>query len=301
MKNINGMKEEKTKFKKSLQERLVHYIVFPILLLWAVTLLYPFFWAFINSFKSAGEFFENSFSFPDKWLFSNWAEALRTLEVPKTNPLKTASMYEMILNSVWWMFGSVLISTAVTVMMAYALAKYNFKLGKILHAFSLVVMTISVVGAFPAQYALFNKLQLINSPVMLVTAAGCIGGSSLLIYYSFFKNISWSYAEAVFIDGGGHWTVFLKIMIPQAMPIIAAMSVIGCIGIWNDYFTALIYLRDFPTLATGLYLMSVTSTTVNNKPLYFAAVLISAIPIFIIFMIFQDKIMTSVSMGGLKG
>ena len=295
------MRKERRKTIRSKQEIIVSCIVFPILFLWSLTLLYPFLWAFLNSLKEPGEFLLDSFSLSDKWLFSNWATAVKTLNVPKSNPLETVGILGMIVNSIWWMFGSVLVNTVVTAMMAYALAKYHYRIGKFLHAFSLVVMTISVVGAFPSQYALYNKLHITNSPAMLLTSAGCIGTSSLLIYYSFFKNISWSYAEAVFIDGGGHWTVFLKVMIPQAIPIISAMAVIGCIGLWNDYFTPYIYLRDFPTLATGLYLLQTSSLTVNNKPLYFAVVLLSALPIFIIFMCFQEKIMTSVSMGGLKG
>ena len=286
---------------KSKQEIAISAIVFPILFLWSITLLYPYLWAFLNSLKNPGEFLLDSFSLPEKWLFSNWVTAVETLRVQKTNPLESVGIIGMIINSVWWMFGSVAVNTVVTLMMAYGLAKYNFKLGKFLHAFSLVVMTITVVGAFPSQYALYNKMGITNSPAMLLTSAGCIGTSALLIYYSFFKSISWSYAEAVFIDGGGHWTVFLKIMIPQAVPIISAMAVIGCIGMWNDYFTPYIYLRDYPTLATGLYLLQTSSLTANNKPLYFAVVLLSALPIFIIFICFQDKIMTSVSMGGLKG
>lgn len=286
---------------KTKQEIIISAIVFPILMIWSLTLIYPFFWSFINSLKDPGEFLLDSFSFPENWLFSNWSTAIETLRVPKSNPLESVGVVGMIFNSIWWMFGSVAINTIVTTMMAYALAKYHFRFGRFLHAFSLAVMTITVVGAFPSQYALYTNLGLRNSPAMLLTSAGCIGTSALLIYYSFFKNISWSYAEAVFIDGGGHWTVFLRIMIPQALPIISAMAVIGCIGMWNDYFTPYIYLRDYPTLATGLYLLQTSSLTVNNKPIYFAVVLISAIPIFVIFMCFQEKIMTSVSMGGLKG
>ena len=291
----------KEKNIKSTQEIIVSCIVFPILFLWSITLLYPYLWAFLNSLKEPGEFLLESFSLPEKWLFSNWNTAISTLRVQKSNPLESVGIIGMIINSIWWMFGSVLVNTIVTLMMAYGLSKYHFRVGKFLHAFSLVVMTISVVGAFPSQYSLYNKIGITNSPAMLLTAAGCIGSSALLIYYSFFKNISWSYAEAVFIDGGGHWTVFLRVMIPQAVPIISAMAVIGCIGMWNDYFTPYIYLRDYPTLATGLYLLQTSSLTMNNKPLYFAVVLLSALPIFVIFMIFQDKIMTSVSMGGLKG
>ena len=99
--------------------------------------------------------------------------------MPKSNPLETVGILGMIVNSIWWMFGSVLVNTVVTAMMAYALAKYHYRIGKFLHAFSLVVMTISVVGAFPSQYA---PLPInCTSPILprcFWLPAGCIGTSS---------------------------------------------------------------------------------------------------------------------------
>ena len=295
------MKERKNRFaRKSTQEIVTVCIVTPILFIWALSLLYPFFWATMNTFKTPSDFLRDSFAFPKEWHFENWVDAFRVLKVQKTN-LSQADMVEMIINSIWWMVGQVSISTFVTLLASYAIAKYPYKFGKFLYLFNIVIMAIPIVGSMPAQYSLYHSLKIVNSPFMLLISAGCLGSSALMIYYSYFQNISWSYAEAVFIDGGGHWTVFFKIMLPQAMPITSAMVIIACIGSWNDYFTPLIYLADYPTLATGLYKMSAESTTAQNKPMYFAAVLLSAIPMFVIFMIFQEKIMTSVSIGGLKG
>ena len=276
-------------------------IAFPILLLWSFTLIYPFVWAFINSFKTPMEYMKDSFSLPAEWAFSNWTTAFTALNVPLTDARRSANMFHMILNSIWWMVGNVALSNCVTIGMAYAIAKYKFRFGRFLYVLNLVLMTIPIVGAFPSQYSLYKSLGIMNTPFMLITCMGCLGGSNLMFYYSYFKNISWTYAEAVFIDGGGHWTVFLKIMIPQAMPIISALVILACITAWNDYFTALVYLRDFPTLATGLYLMSVSSTLSRNMPVYYAAVLWSVLPMFILFALFSNKIMTSVSIGGIKG
>lgn len=287
--------------RKSKAEIIASCIAVPILFLWALTLLIPFFWAFMNTFKTPIEYLTDSFALPTHFDFSNWINAFTKMEVTKSNPIYRANMAEMILHSLWWTFGSVFINQSVTALCAYALAKYRYKFGKALYLFSIIVMAIPIVGSLPAQYSLYHALGIVNSPAMLIVSAGCIGGSNLLIYYSFFANISWSYAEAVFIDGGGHWRAFLYVMLPQAMPIISALSVIGCMAYWNDYFTPLMYLPDFPTLATGLHIMSTSTLTANNKPLYFAAVLWSALPVFVLFLVFQEKIMTSVSIGGLKG
>lgn len=162
-------------------------------------------------------------------------------------------------------------------------------------------MMLPVIGSMAAEYKYFHLWGITNSPLYLVTALGSIGTSTFLILYSAFKAIPWTYAEAVFIDGGGNWTVFLRVMIPQAMPLLSAMFIMVCIGRWNDYMAPYLYLTDYPTLATGLFRLEHASLTVNNKPVYFAAVLISVIPIFVLFILCSKKIMSNVSIGGLKG
>jgi len=284
------------------QGRTWKIVVFPILLIWSLTLLYPLIWALLNTFKHPQDFNNNSFGLPAAaygWQPQNWAKAFTAMTIPLSSG-GTANLFDMIGNSLWWMVGNVLLSHMVTIGMAYALAKYKYRIGKVLYTVNLIIMTIPIVGAFPAQYGLYKKLGLVNSPLLLVTAMGCLGGANLMLYYSYFKNISWTYAEAVFVDGGGHWTVFLRIMIPQAMPIISALVILSCISSWNDYFTPLVYLGDFPTLATGLFRLQ-SGSGGRNKPVYFAAVLWSVLPMLLLFSIFSNKIMTSVSMGGIKG
>ena len=294
------MKIKKLKMKKN-DGMLFKAIVFPVLFIWALTLIYPFVWSFINTFKTPVEYLEDSFVFPEQWLFSNWIKAFEKLKVELTMPGKYANLFDMIFNSVWWTLGAVVLSNAITMSMAYAISKYKYKMSGVLYTMNLIIMTIPIVGAFPSQYRFYKMLGIINSPTMLVTTMGCMGSANLMLYYSFFKSISWTYAEAVFIDGGSDWTVFFKIMIPLATPIVTALVILSFISYWNDYFTALVFLRDFPTLATGLYIMSVSSSTKNNMPLYLSAVLLSVVPTLVIFCCFSSKIMNSVSIGGIKG
>ncbi len=294
--------KKKSKIIREKSEKIVLGIAFPILILWSLTFIYCFIWILMNSFKTNIDFTNDPNALPTIFHFNNWVKAFKATEVPLlSNPYLKANMEIMILNSLWWMFGTVLISNCVVIMAAYTIAKYNkYLICRFLFTLNLIIMAIPIVGALPSQMKLYDALGIRNNPLMLLTAAGAIGGSSLMIYYSFFKNISWSYAEAVFIDGGGHLTVFLRIMVPQALPIISAMVVIGCIGSWADYMTPYLFLQNNPTLATGLHLFYARSGN-EPTPIYFAAVLWSALPMFILFAIFSDKIMTSVNLGGLKG
>lgn len=122
-----------------------------------------------------------------------------------------------------------------------------------------------------------------------------------MVIYAFFKNISWEYAEAALIDGAGHFTVFFKIMLPMAVPVVGALALLNGIGAWNAYMDVLLYNPDWPTLASGLYGLSRTLPRLGNTPAYYAALVIALIPILVLFCIFSDKIMKNFSVGGLKG
>ena len=121
--------------------------------------------------------------------------------------------------------------------------------------------------------------------------------------YGYFKSISWNYAEAVYIDGGNDYTIFFRIMIPMAAPIMTTFGIMSFIGAWNDSGTMLIYLPDYPTLASGVFELSNGNDTLRytDPPAYFALLAIMALPVVIVFIIFSDKIMNNLSIGGIKG
>ena len=124
---------------------------------------------------------------------------------------------------------------------------------------------------------------------------------SFLVLYAFFKNISWEYAEAVLVDGGGHFTIFFKIMLPMAIPAVGALALVNGISAWNSYLDVLLYNPDWPTLASGLFGVSQTLPRLGNIPAYYAALFISIIPVLVVFITFSDKVMSNFTVGGLKG
>ena len=113
-----------------------------------------------------------------------------------------------------------------------------------------------------------------------------------------------TYAESAKIDGAGHATIFFRIMLPLAKPSLFAVGIITFIGYWNDYYAPYMYLRNYPTLAVGIYQMSSDITTGANSydyPALFAIMTISVVPIIVLFSIFQKTIMENMVAGGIKG
>ena len=95
--------------------------------------------------------------------------------------------------------------------------------------------------------------------------------------------------------------MFLRIYLPLATGPIIALSILGIIGQWNNYETPILFLNDYPTLASGLYHFKLQMRFKSNEPLYLAGVLISVVPVFILVAAFANKIMRNMTIGGVKG
>ena len=87
----------------------------------------------------------------------------------------------------------------------------------------------------------------------------------------------------------------------MALPSISALFVMSFISAWNDYESTILYMPNYPNLAYAVYAMESISEYRNIVPAYLAGVLVSLIPIFVLFLIFQNSIMEKVHLGGLKG
>lgn len=278
-------------------QKLVIGIVFVIFFIYAITLVFPFAWMFINSFRSSTEFFKNVWGMPKSFSFSNYYDA--AIHFSQTTELGTFNLLSMFGISIFFtIFGTIanVLSSAVS---AYVVSKYKFFGRNFLFSLSIFTMIVPIVGTMPAQYILMEKLGLINNPIgMLIVYSGSFAFNFFMLY-GFFKNISWTYAEAANIDGAGHATIFFKIMVPLAMPALIAVAVIYSIGVWNDYVAPKLYMSEIPTLAVGL--QNVINQNRGAQTKVFAAMIITLVPILAVFIAFQKTIMQNTVAGGLKG
>lgn len=272
--------------------------MFVFLCFYSLSMLFPFCWMIISSFKDPIEYaVGNPLALPvEGWHFENYISVFEKLTLPDgTNYL------DMLFNSIWYTLLSSSLTCFMSCVTGYCISRYNFKGRGLIYSTAIFCMTIPIVGTAGAYYRLIGKLGIYDTPLYVVVTHLSSWGMYFLIMYGFFKNISWSYAEAVFVDGGGHFTVFFKIMLPQAIGPIAMMFIMSAIGNWNNYESILLYLPSYATLASGLYVFRAVQTRSVNYPMYFAGLFVSMVPIIILFSLFSDLIMTNMSVGGLKG
>ncbi len=261
-----------------------------LLFIYAVSLIFPYIWVFINSFKSVPEFYSSTWSLPESFSLTNYIRALK-----ETNML---SYFK-------WSIIVTLVGTALqmifSAMTAFVLAKYKFKGNAFIYSCAIAGFLIPTTGTLAPLYVFLKNTGLFNIYGLIVMYATGMG-TNMVIYYSFFKKISWSYAEAAFIDGAGHFRVFWNIMLPMAREASIAVGITSAIRIWNDYFLPSILLTNpkVQTVAVGLRSLQVQQQYNATWTVLFAAVILATLPTILLYIIFQDKISKGFLMGGLK-
>lgn len=104
------------------------------------------------------------------------------------------------------------------------------------------------------------------------------------------------------MDGGGNFTIFFKVMIPMCKGPIISCCILQAIALWNDYSTPYLFLNSHPTLAVGLQQLQKEFIGQGGKyPLVFASMILSILPVLILYACFQKKIIENTVAGGLKG
>ncbi|HIY99919.1 MAG TPA: carbohydrate ABC transporter permease [Firmicutes bacterium] len=295
------IRESSILYQRSKGEKVLFGIVFVLFFLYAASLIFPLLWLLINSLQDRTIYevnlaLGNAFEFPSALHWENYSYAFTQLSY------NGANIFMMFFNSIWYTLAYTLGGVLMSAFTGYALAKYRFKLRGFMYGVIIFTMTIPTVGTTGALFNLvYNVLHIYDSPLYVILKHLCGTGLNFLVLYGFFRNVSWSYAEAAFMDGAGHARVFFSIMLPQALPAIVTLSIVSGIAAWNDYMDVLMYLPSFPTIASGMYGVSRTLPRQGYSTVYFAALVISMLPILILFTCFSNVIMKNFAVGGLKG
>ena len=284
--------------KKSTMSEIITAIIFLILFtIIAIICIYPLFWAFNNSLKTFDEYSENNFILTKSWDFYNYFKVFNG-----TFQYNGVTYLGMLYNSLWILVVRVFVNIASSIMLAYAIARFEFPGRNFLYAVVIFANTIPIIGSGPATFKLLNALNMVENPTTIWLSWAGGFDFAFIVLYGYFKGISPSYSESAYVEGAGELRVFFSIILPQVVPCVVAIMITQAIGVWNDYSTVMIYLRTRPNLAYGLYMFNTESIYISNsKPIYFAAAVISAVPVIVLYACTQKLILTNMTAGGLKG
>lgn len=269
-----------------------------IFIVFSITFIFPFLWILMNSFKTTSEFAQSFMGWPQNWTWENFAEAA----VFSNSTTNNYTIFQMMGMSVIVAGGGTLATVLTSSCASYVVAKYKFPGRSIIFGVVIFSLTVPIVGSLPSQIQLMRGMGLDQTVIGLIFLYSGGFGTNFLLLYSFFKNLSWTYVEAAKIDGASDVRIFFQIIVPMAKGPIIAVGILSLIGLWNDYFNPSIFLRNQPTIAYGIYYMQQTMLeTRGDYPLFFATIILTLIPILLVFCMFSKTIMENTAVGGLKG
>ncbi len=285
-------KKKKTTSKNPVNKHVMTVLanVFVVFSVYAVTLIYPFVWMFMNSLKDKFFVITDPFGMPKEVIWSNYTQAFEEYNIA-----------EMFFNTITLTVGGVLVGTLATTLAAYTMAKFKFFGKDVFFNIIIISMTIPTVGSIAGSYKLMIDTQLFGTYLgMVLMYAGAFSGHFLFVY-AFFKGISWEYAESAMIDGASNFQIFLHIMIPIAKPMLLTIIILKTLSLWNDYWSPYLFYSNHPTLAVGMHSLQQSATHDGEFSKLFAAMIIGTLPIIGFFLVCQKPLMSVTIGGGIKG
>lgn len=301
----------KTKPVKRCREDVIFdTVIFIILTLILFVVAYPLYWVIISSFSdptavSAGKVLLRPIGFTLK----GYAEVFKNSQVMRG-----------FFNSIVITFVGVCVNLAVTLPTAYALSRDNFSGKKPITIFYMITMFFG--GGMIPTYLVVKNMQLLNT-IWALVLPGCLSVYNMIVTRTFFKsNISEELYEAGEIDGCTQSRFFFQIALPLSKAIIAIMVLYYGVGHWNSYFSALLYISDqdkYPLqlvlrniLITNQTALSQTATTAAARAalqeqqqlidvMKYSLIIISSVPVLIMYPLVQKHFVKGVMIGSVKG
>lgn len=266
-----------------------------LIVLLSVIWLIPIAWVLAASFRQGAGLLSPTF-FPKDWTLNNFINLFKVTSNRKYVLWIWNTLQIAVLNMV--------LSTFFTLITAYSLSRFRFRMRKPLMNISLILGMFPGFMAMVAIYLILNLMGLIGNKwaLLLVYSAG--SGLGFFVAKGYFDSIPTELDEAAKLDGASQFRVFFQIFLPIAKPILIYTALMAFMAPWSDYILAGLILRNPSdmTVAVGLYNMTAdTSSMLNNFTMFAAGSILVAIPIVILYISLQRFMIEGISSGAVKG
>ncbi|QYR19619.1 carbohydrate ABC transporter permease [Paenibacillus sp. sptzw28] len=277
-------------------------LVYAMLIVWGAFILFPLLYVLMTSFATEKEYLTRGFFIiPREWTWDAYLYLLAN------DDFANSFMNAVIITTV-----GTAISITATTLMAYGLSKKWLK-GRTVLGF-MVVFTMLFSGGLIPTYLVIKEFGMIDT-FWSLWLPGAVAPFYLIVMRSFFSSIPYELEESARVDGCGEWRMFFTIMLPLSMASIATFVLFYMVGYWNTYFSALIYLNDSGMWPLQVFLRQMlvlnqsigeTATQMQEELVYtpgvkMAAIVVSALPMMIIYPFLQKHFNKGMLLGSLKG
>ncbi|MFZ4404751.1 MAG: carbohydrate ABC transporter permease [Pseudobdellovibrionaceae bacterium] len=269
----------------------IFLLSFLVIIIIAFSIL-PFYWAIVSSLRSGSHLFETTL-WPQKMVFENY------ITIFKDQPFG-----RNILNSLFVAISTVLFSLTLAVPASFALGRVEFKGRKCL------LMTILSISMFPQVAVLSGMFELITSMGLYDNKLGLVFSYTIFtlpftvwVLTTFMKQLPQELEEAAIIDGAGPITIIYKVFLPLLSPVLVTTGLLAFIAAWNEFLFALTFTLSNETRTVPVAIAMITGGNSYELPwgLIMAASVTVTLPLVLMVIIFQKRIVSGLTAGAVKG
>ena len=284
---------EKIEKAAIVKKRIRNIVVYTFLTLWALVVLFPFYWMVLTSVKDYGAY------------SSEWVPKLFTLAPTPENYVSAFTEVPLgsyFLNTLIFTVLTTAIMLIVTVLSAFAFSRLSFRGKDLVFTLFLALMMIPTELVIITNYVTVTNLDLRN------TMTGLVLPSVTSVFYIYllkenFSQIPDELYYAAKVDGTSDFRYLTRVMVPICRPTVVTITILKVIECWNSYVWPRLVTDDraYFLVSNGIQEIRENGFGRDNIPAMMAAVVVISVPLIVLFLIFRKKIMAGVSRGGMKG
>lgn len=261
-----------------------------VMFAYALTVIYPLIWMLLSAFKTNKQLFASPWSLPTNWSMENYITAWEI------------GIGTYFMNSVIVTVAATAITVTVSALLAFGLCRYRFRAMDIGFMLVLGGMMLSPEVSLISLYKMLQFFGIYNTRWALIIpyAAFRIPFTTFLLR-SYFLSIPAEVEESAFMDGCNSFGIFWKMTLPMSKPILATGALLAAMTFWNEFMFGLVFIESSALKTIPIGLMNLRGTLTTKWSIMLAGLSISAIPMILVFLVFQKQLVRGLTAGGVKG
>ena len=271
----------------------VFYHVF--IITFALLMLYPLLWMISASFKDTLEIFQGTHFLPETFKTYNYSQGWQGLS--------GVTFGRFFMNSFLIVIVAMIGNLSSCLLAANAFAKIKFPLKGFWFALMMGTLMLPMHVKLIPQYIMYNKLGWINTYLpLMVPKFLATEGFFVFLMTQYMRGLPKEIDEAAICDGCGQWQRFIRITVPLSVPAIVTTTIFTFIWTWNDFFSQMLYITGIEKFTVALALRQFVDATGNSSwGALFAMSTLSLLPLFLMFVFFQNYLVEGITAGSIKG
>lgn len=282
---------EKEYRKNKIKSRIAWVIATILAISAVVVAIIPFVFMVMNSFKEKFEMLTKGvFSLPDKLDFTNYKEVIE------------GNFVSYFVNSVIVLVVSLVVLLMFSAFASYPLSRFKFKMKALVYSAIVACMSIPVHITLIPVFKMSQKLHLYDSIWALIGPYVAMGiPISVFILTSFMEQIPKEIEEAAAIDGCGKFRMFFSIILPMAKPGLSTLAIYNGVNMWNEFIFAYTLTQSSENRTLPLAVWEFQGQYSMNTPMIMSVLTLTVLPMIILFIFAQDKLIKGMAAGAVKG